>query len=97
MSHLYVMDACAMVALLKNESGADVVASAYKKAEEGIAGIIMNRINLLEVYCGFYQADGKEFAEKILSGITQSIITITEFDETLGSVSKFVYLGKVSA
>ena len=83
MSNLYVMDACAMVALLKNEAGANVVASVYKKAKDGNAKIVMNRINLLEVYYGFYHADGKEYAEKILSGIMQSIITITEFDEVL--------------
>ena len=83
MNNLYVMDACAMIALLKNETGADVVASIYKKAKDGNAKIIMNRINLLEVYYGFYHADGKNYAEKILSGITQSIISITEFDEVL--------------
>ena len=83
MSNLYVMDACAMIALLKNETGANVVADAYKNAKSGNAKIIMNRVNLLEVYYGFYHADGKEYAEKILSGITNSIISITEFDKVL--------------
>ena len=72
-----------MIALLKNETGADVVASVYKEAKDGNATIIINRVNLLEVYYGFYQADGKEYAEKILLGITQSMITITEFEEVL--------------
>jgi len=44
-------------------SGADVVAAAYKQAEDGEAKILMNRVNLLEVYYGFYREDGKEFAE----------------------------------
>jgi predicted nucleic acid-binding protein len=77
------MDACAMIALLKNEKGADIVSSVYKNAKDGNAKIIMNRINLLEVYYGFYHADGKDYADKILSGIMQSVISITEFDDVL--------------
>ena len=33
MSKIFVLNACAMVALLKNENGADVVATAYGYAE----------------------------------------------------------------
>jgi PIN domain nuclease of toxin-antitoxin system len=87
MSNLYVLDACAMIALLKNETGANVVANAYKNAKDGNAKIIMNRVNLLEVYYGFYHAEGKDYAEKILSGIKQSIVSITDFDETLFPVA----------
>ena len=50
MSDTFVLDACTLVALLKNENGADKVAAAYKKAESGEAQIVMNRINLFEVY-----------------------------------------------
>ena len=84
---LYVLDACALIALTNNEQGADVVAAAYKKAERGEAKIIMNRINLLEVFYGFYREHGKDFAEKFLDSIMQSIISITEFDTTLFSES----------
>jgi PIN domain nuclease of toxin-antitoxin system len=87
MSNLYVLDACAMIALLKNETGANVVANAYKNAKDGNAKIIMNRVNLLEVYYGFYHAEGKDYAEKILSGIKQSIVSITDFDEALFPVA----------
>ena len=83
MSDVYVLDACAMIALLKNEQGANIVANIYKKAKDSNAKIIMNRVNLLEVYYGFYNADGKEYAEKILSDIEQSVVSITEFDEVL--------------
>ena len=81
MSKIFVLDACAMVALLKNENGADVVAAAYGQAENNEAKIIINRVNLLEVYYGFYHDDGKEYAEKIMDGINKSIIEITEFDK----------------
>ncbi|MCL2153316.1 MAG: PIN domain-containing protein [Oscillospiraceae bacterium] len=83
MSKTFVLDACALIAILKNEDGADKVAVAYKQAESGEAEIIMNRVNLLEVFYGFYHDKGKEYAEKIMDGINQSVISITEFDELL--------------
>ena len=83
MSKVYVLDACALVALLKNEKGADIVNAAYKKAESGEAQIVMNRVNLLEVYYGFYREQGKEYIEKIMNGIAQSVISVSEFDKEL--------------
>ena len=83
MSKVYVLDACALITLLKNENGADVVASAYKKAESGEAIILMNRVNLLEVYYGFYNSEGKEYADSILENIEKSHIVISEFDKEL--------------
>ena len=84
MSKIFVLDACALVALLKDESGADSVAAVYKKAENGEAAVIINRVNLLEVYYGFYHENGKEYAEKIISGVANSIISISEFDAIEG-------------
>lgn len=83
MSKIFVLDACALVALLKNERGADVVAAAYKQAENGEAKIIMNRVNLLEVYYGFYHDDGKEYADKIMDSIAKSIVAISGFDNDI--------------
>jgi len=82
-SKVFVLDACALVALLKNENGADNVAAAYKKAESGEAKIIMNRVNLLEVFYGYYRDNGKEYAEKIMDGVAKSIVSISEFDKGL--------------
>jgi len=79
----FVLDTCALVALLKNENGADVVTDAYIKAENGEAEIIMNRINLLEVYYGFYHDNGKEYADKIMDSVAQSIVSIREFDKDI--------------
>jgi len=83
MSKVLVLDACALVALLKNENGADVVAAAYKEAKDGKAKIMMNRVNLLEVFYGYYRDDGKEYAEKIMDGVAQSIVSISEFDKEI--------------
>ena len=83
MSNIFVLDACALVALLRNEKGADKVAAVYDKAEKGEAQIFMNRVNLLEVFYGFYREDGKDYAEKIMDGVSKSIITIREFNKGL--------------
>lgn len=83
MNNVFVLDACALIALLKNEEGADKVAAVYKQAESGEAELIMNRINLLEVFYGFYKDKGKKYAENILCSIDQSIVSISEFDREL--------------
>jgi len=87
MSDILVLDACALIALLKNEKGADEVAAAYQKAQSGEIRIIINRVNLLEVYYGFYHDSGKEYAGKIMDGVTQSIISISEFDKKIFPVA----------
>ena len=46
MKDIFVLDACALVALLKNEKGSDIVADIYKKASSGGAQLYMNRILL---------------------------------------------------
>ncbi|MCL2125584.1 MAG: PIN domain-containing protein [Oscillospiraceae bacterium] len=56
----YVLDACALLALLRNEPGADIVADALNAAVNGDAEIIMNKVNLLEVYYDLYRALGKD-------------------------------------
>ena len=45
----YVLDACALMALLHDEGGAEVVADAINEANNGEATIIMHKLNLLEV------------------------------------------------
>jgi predicted nucleic acid-binding protein len=83
MTRIFVLDACALIALLNNENGADKVVAAYNEAENGSAKIIMNRINLLEVYYGFYHDKGEEYAEKVMKNVEQSIISISEFDKSI--------------
>ena len=79
MKDVYVLDACALIALLKGEHGGDKVLAVYEKADKGNATIIINKVNLFEVYYEFYRNDGKEYAEKILDRIIQSpIIKILE-------------------
>jgi predicted nucleic acid-binding protein len=73
---IYVLDACAMLAVLSKESGADKVVEIYKKAASGEIMLIMHKLNLLEVYYKLFREYGKEHAGKFLEEIRQSPIAI---------------------
>ena len=84
MSTIYVLDACALIALLAHESGADKVASVYKEANTGNAKIIMNTVNLLEVYYDFYRTYDKKTADDMLINVeTSAVDIITEIDKAI--------------
>jgi PIN domain nuclease of toxin-antitoxin system len=83
MREIFVLDACALVALLKNEYGAEKVAAVYTKANNGEAGLIINRVNLFEVYYGFYRDRNKDYAENIVNNVSHSSISIREFDNEI--------------
>jgi hypothetical protein len=46
---IYVLDACAHIAGLKNEPGAAIVDALLDKAEEGEIVLVINIVNLVEV------------------------------------------------
>jgi len=92
MSDAYVLDACALIAILKDENGADNVSDIYERADRGEAILLMNRVNLFEVYYGFYKEKGRDYAEKIMNGVMQSVISICEFDKKV-----FAEAGKLKA
>lgn len=70
----YVLDACALIAFLNDEPGADTVEALLKEATDGSCIVTMNKYNLLEVYYGYLKANGEEFAEKILKIVEDSFI-----------------------
>ena len=72
----YVLDACALLALLRNEPGADKVATVLNAANSGEAEIVMHRANLLEVYYDLYRTLGKEKADLVLYEVLKRPITI---------------------
>ena len=65
----YVLDACALLALLRNEPGADEVAAVFNSANKGEAKIVMHKANLLEVYYDVYRFLGMGKADFILSEV----------------------------
>jgi len=49
MNDVFVLDACALIALTNQEKGADIVADILKQASQGNVRLYMNRVNLYEV------------------------------------------------
>ena len=94
----YVLDACALLALLRNELGADIVAAVINSANNGEAGITIHKINLLEVFYDLYRTLGKEKAVEIVSEIKKRPITInTEItDEIFYEAGRLKALYKIS-
>jgi len=73
---LYILDACALVALLQDEPGADEVAAVFNAANNDEAKIIINKVNLLEVYYDAYRSRGKEQADLMISEMKKRPIEI---------------------
>jgi len=91
-SSIFVLDACALLAVSRNEKGAEVVISAYNKASIGEAKLFLNRVNLLEVYYDFYRYKGKDYADNFVKTVKQSEVQICEFDEVI-----FTHAGRLKA
>jgi predicted nucleic acid-binding protein len=62
----YILDACALIALLQEEEGADTVAAVINAASKGEAEVVMHRVNLLEVFYDSYRSRGKKQADLVL-------------------------------
>ncbi|MCL1819905.1 MAG: PIN domain-containing protein [Oscillospiraceae bacterium] len=78
MKKTYILDACALIAAIKQEDGALTVAEIYEEAMNGNAYLVVNKVNLLEVYYGFRRVHGKEYADTILKSVVNSIVEITD-------------------
>ncbi|MDR1133725.1 MAG: PIN domain-containing protein [Synergistaceae bacterium] len=76
MSVRYILDACAIIALLKDEAGSEEVSTIFNDAFKGETLISMNKINLLEVYYDVYRSAGKETADNVLFELSKRPITV---------------------
>jgi PIN domain nuclease of toxin-antitoxin system len=77
---IYVLDASAIIAWLRNEAGADVVDNAIKDVD---SQCIAHAINLCEVYYDAHRNAGEAHAESVISdlfgvGVTER----NDFDQT---------------
>jgi predicted nucleic acid-binding protein len=96
-SERYILDACALIAVLAKEEGADKVAAIYKKAMRGASTLIMHKLNLLEVYYGLYRQRGKEYATEIIDKIKMEITIIHEIsDEVFAEAGRLKASYKIS-
>jgi predicted nucleic acid-binding protein len=85
MKNVFVMDACALIAFLADEEGADRVEGVLTDAKNGKCQLYMNTINVLEVFYGVYREDGKERAEEVLEKIAGLPIKV------IGTLKKGVF------
>jgi len=73
---IYVLDACAMIAFLRGEPGADVVENALLDAT---SDCMVHAINLCEVFYDFYRDSGESAAKGAIADL--STVGVTERDD----------------
>lgn len=93
MSDYYVLDACALIAFLNDEAGADVVEELLRKSNHQEPNLFLHRLNLLEVYYGIYREVGPEISEQTLEKIRA--LPVTEVTEITQEV--FLEAGRLKA
>jgi predicted nucleic acid-binding protein len=76
MNDKYVLDACALLALLRNEPGENIVSDIINAAGAGRADISIYKNNLFEVYYDLFRTYGKAQADEIIAKIKSRPITI---------------------
>ena len=80
----YVLDSSAAIALLNNEDGADTVAGLFNQARVGADRILMNGVQVLEVYYDCIYVKSREYAEAILESLyTSSILILNEISREM--------------
>jgi predicted nucleic acid-binding protein len=92
------MDACALIASMAGEDGAENVHKILNKALDGEIEIVMNKINLLEVYYDVYKTYGQKEAHKFLDNIKNIPIKINSgiTDDVLEEAGRFKVTYKIS-
>ena len=65
----YVLDACALLAFLLDEDGAEVVEKKLEEAAQGECIIWIHAVNILEIYYGVMRDCGSSKADAILERI----------------------------
>jgi predicted nucleic acid-binding protein len=76
LNDVFVLDACALIALLAGESGSENVRKIIQGAVDGDMTVKINQINLLEVYYHVCRVYGQEDADKALEKIKEFPIEI---------------------
>jgi PIN domain nuclease of toxin-antitoxin system len=72
------LDACALLAVLAMEKGAENIRNLFQKTVDNQAVLMMNKLNFLEVYYKIYKAYGKIEADNLFKTIEQMPITIKD-------------------
>jgi len=72
----YVLDSCALIAMVNKEPGCEIVSDLLSSAEAKYARIFMNKVNLLEFYYDSIRRQGQIGAQDGLSFVAVSPIKI---------------------
>lgn len=78
MKKVYVLDACALIAFLGDEEGAQLVEALLSEASIQKVDILISKINLLEIYYGIYRDDGFQEANSAMERILNLPLTIID-------------------
>ena len=98
MRKAYVLDACALIAFLNDEEGAHLVETLLCESTAQDVDLVMNRVNLLEIYYGVYRDDGIDEAKNVLAKIDNLPVTIidTLTDEVFYEAGKIKATNRIS-
>ena len=69
----YILDACALIVVLADEPGVEVIEQLFLRTD---AEIVMNKLNLLEVYYDIYRRSGVAAANEVLYEIGRGPIRV---------------------
>jgi predicted nucleic acid-binding protein len=76
--NLFVLDACALIAVLAMEQGADKIRNLFQKTVDHQALLLMNKFNFLEVYYRIYRVYGEASASDLIDTMKQMPILIKD-------------------
>jgi len=74
----YIIDACALLAFLNDEDGADKIEDLLNQSTANDISVFMSIINLLEVYYGELRDKGADIAQIVLDTVQQCSIKIID-------------------
>lgn len=78
MANRFMLDACAIIAYLNDEKGADKVEELLWQSEQRSKGLSIHEVNLLEIYYGVYRDEGEELAEETFNKVINLPIKISK-------------------
>jgi PIN domain nuclease of toxin-antitoxin system len=64
MAEKHLLDACALIAYLNDEEGAEKVEELLWQSDQRSGSLLMHEVNLLEVYYGVYRDEDEKLAEE---------------------------------
>ena len=98
MKEVYVLDACALIAFLNDEKGAEKMEKLLEDAASNKIKIVMAIINLYEVYYDSLRTVGEKIASDLLDDIHKLPIEVERYssDQLLKEAARFKVNEKIS-